>query len=90
MLRVRIIGFPLHPLGFAAANAYGHLLWWSFFLVWVAKVSVLRFGGRQLYRKSVPAFLGFALGHFFTSGVLWGLLGASNKDLFERFIVCFG
>ncbi|HHX41754.1 MAG TPA: hypothetical protein GX715_17510 [Armatimonadetes bacterium] len=90
VLRVRIIGFPFHPLGFAAGNSYGHLLWWSFFLVWVIKVAVLRFGGRQLYRKSVPAFLGFTLGHFFTSGVVWGLMGASSKDLFERFIVCFG
>ena len=90
VLRVRIIGFPFHPLGYAAGTAYGHLLWWSFFLVWVIKVAVLRFGGRQLYRKSVPAFLGFTLGNFFTSGVVWGLMGASSKDLFERFIVCFG
>lgn len=89
-LRTRIIGFPLHPLGFAAANAYGHLLWWPFLVVWVAKGIVLRMGGRQLYRKSVPAFLGFALGHFFTSGILWGMIGAASKDLFERYIVCFG
>lgn len=89
-LRTRIIGFPFHPLGFAAANAYGHLLWWSFFIVWIVKVTVLRYGGRELYRKTVPLFLGFALGHFFTSGVLWGTLGALGKDIFKRYIVCFG
>ena len=89
-LRTRFIGFPFHPLGFAAANAYGHLLWWSFFFVWVVKVTVLRYGGRELYRKTVPLFLGFALGHFFTSGVLWGTLGALGKDIFRKYIVCFG
>lgn len=90
LLRTRIIGFPLHPLGFAAANAYGHLLWWSFLVVWLAKVTVLRYGGMQLYKKTVPLFLGFALGHFFVSGVLWGTLGALGKGIFKRYIVCFG
>jgi len=90
VLRTRFIGFPFHPLGFAAANAYGHLLWWSFFFVWIVKVTVLRYGGLPLYRKTVPLFLGFALGHFFTSGVVWGTLGALGKDIFKKYIVCFG
>ena len=68
VLRVRIIGFPFHPL--VARRAWASPLR-SFFLVWVIKVAVPPFGVRQLYRKSVPAFLGFTLGHFFTSGVVW-------------------
>ncbi|NLC57782.1 MAG: hypothetical protein GX774_13175 [Armatimonadetes bacterium] len=89
-IRSRVVGFPLHPLGFAASNAYGHLLWMPFLLVWLIKGIVLRVGGMALYRKTVPGFLGFALGHFFTSGVVWGGLGALSKRLFEGYIVCFG
>lgn len=88
--RSQIIGFPLHPLGFAAGNAYGRLLWGSFLLVWVIKGLVLRLGGMPLYRKTVPAFLGFALGHFLTAGVVWGFLGTFGKDLYQGYIVVFG
>ncbi|HEX2998852.1 MAG TPA: DUF6785 family protein, partial [Armatimonadota bacterium] len=90
VLRTHIVGFPLHPLGFAAATAYGGLIWWPFFLVWLIKVTVLRFGGMPLYRKTLPGFLGFALGHFFTAGIIWGLLGAAGKNLYEGYAVWFG
>ena len=90
VLRMHGGGFPLHPLGFATANAYGHLLWVPFLMVWVIKVVVLRAGGMALYRKTIPAFLGYTLGHFFTSGVFWGLLGAFYKAAFQGYIVCFG
>ena len=90
MIRTRIVGFPLHPLGFAAATSYGSLIWWPFFLVWLTKTLVLRFGGMPLYRKTLPFFLGFALGHFFTAGIVWGLLGATGKNLYEGYMVSFG
>ncbi|NLC55813.1 MAG: hypothetical protein GX774_03125 [Armatimonadetes bacterium] len=90
MIRTRVVGFPLHPLGFAASNAYGSLIWWPFFLVWLTKLLVLRFGGMPLYRKTLPGFLGFALGHFFTAGIIWGLLGATGKNLYEGYAVWFG
>jgi hypothetical protein len=90
MLRTRIVGFPLHPLGYAVGNAFGSLLWWPFFLVWLVKVAVLRFGGMPLYRKTLPGFLGLALGHFFTAGIVWGLLGATGKNLYEGYAVWFG
>lgn len=90
VLRTQIVNFPLHPLGFAAGNAYGSLIWFPFFVVWLAKVLVLRFGGMPLYRKTLPGFLGFALGHFFTAGIVWGLLGAAGKNLYEGYLVWFG
>ena len=33
-----------------------------FFLGWLFKVLIMRFGGNDTYRKMVPAFLGLALG----------------------------
>jgi hypothetical protein len=42
-----------------------HNLWFSIFLAWLAKSLVLRFGGSDAYHKTVPLFLGLALGDFF-------------------------
>ena len=65
------------------------LLWGSFLLVWVIKGLVTPPRRHALYRKTVPAFLGFALGHFLT----WRRLGLSwnlGKDLYQGYIVVFG
>ncbi|MXX39372.1 MAG: hypothetical protein F4Z85_15145 [Gemmatimonadetes bacterium] len=62
--------WPLHPLGFAASMAWvmDHI-WFSIFLAWFVKTLVLRFGGAALYQKTVPFFLGIALGQIVTAGV---------------------
>jgi hypothetical protein len=85
-----LIGFPFHPFGYAVATAYGELLAPSFFVVWLIKGLLLRFGGMRLYRRAIPAFLGLALGHFFTAGVIWGLLGAYGGQAFRSYGVWFG
>jgi hypothetical protein len=82
--------FPLHPLGFAVATAYGDLVWFPFLVVWLCKVLILRYGGMRLYRAAVPGFLGFALGHVFTAGVVWGLVGAAVPRLVAGYAVWFG
>lgn len=89
-LRQRLVGFPLHPLGFAAANCYGSLTWGPFLIVWVIKSLILRYGGISLYRRAVPGFLGFALGHLFIAGVVWGLLGAFWPAAAQAYNVYFG
>jgi len=89
-LRSALGAFPLHPLGFAVATAAGDIVWLSFLIVWVCKTLILRYGGIRLYRAAIPAFLGFALGHVFTAGVVWGLLGAFVPDLVSGYAVWFG
>ncbi len=83
-------GCPVHPLGFAVGMASGDGLWFSFFLVWILKTVILRYGGIRLYRTAIPGFLGFALGHLFTAGVVWGILGAFYPDLVSGYSVWFG
>lgn len=90
LLRRSFVGFPLHPLGYAVATAYGSLVWWSFFLVWGIKGAILKWGGMGLYRKAIPFFLGFALGHFFAAGMVWGLLGSFWPDAARAYGVWFG
>lgn len=72
--RLLFLRFPLHPLGYVMASVIGSQLWWAFLLAWVLKSTVLRLGGVRLYQRLIPAFLGLALGHFFTAGILWGSL----------------
>jgi len=90
LVRTRLPGFPLHPLGFAAANCYGALTWWPFLVVWILKALVLRYGGSGLYRRTVPFFLGFALGHLVVAGVFWGLVGAFWPEAAKTYNVFFG
>jgi hypothetical protein len=75
-LRMRFLWFPFHPVGYAMANTYGWgQLPMPFFLAWLIKTLVLRYGGMRLYRRSLPLFLGLILGDF-VNGALYTLMGA--------------
>ena len=59
-------------------------------VVWILKALVLRYGGSGLYRRTVPLFLGFALGHLVVAGVFWGLVGAFWPEAAKTYNVFFG
>lgn len=75
-LRMRLLWWPFHPVGYAMVNA---LPWGQtpmpFFVAWLAKSAVLRYGGMRLYRRSLPLFLGLILGDLVNGG-WYTLLGA--------------
>lgn len=75
-LRLRWLGSPFHPLGFLLGTAYGDTttIWFPMLLAWLLKASLLKAGGLRLYRRGIPFFLGLAIGHFFTAGVVWPVL----------------
>jgi hypothetical protein len=73
-LRSRFMAFPLHPIGFLAANSWGmQINWVAFFLGWLCKVLITRYGGLRLYNMLLPLFLGLIVGDALHSG-LWGLV----------------
>jgi hypothetical protein len=90
LLRLRFATFPLHPLGYAITCSYGSLVWGPFFLVWLLKSLALRYGGMAFYRRTVPFFLGLALGHFAVAGIFWGLIGAWTGEAVGGYPVFFG
>jgi hypothetical protein len=90
LLRQRLLWFPLHPMGFAMASAYGYHLWGPFLAVWLLKVLVLRFGGHTTYRRLVPFFLGIALGRYLFAGIVWGILGLLGSPVTESYPLHFG
>ena len=60
----RVYWFPLHPIGLAYQSAPGtSIYWYSLFLVWLAKFTLLRFGGIQAYRRGKPFFFGLGIGY---------------------------
>ena len=63
-LRARFSWWPFHPAALAFPTRYGFCL----FLVWFAKLIVIRYGGVQLYRKSLPFWYGIIVGYIFGIG----------------------
>ncbi len=73
-LRINVLWFPLHPVGYLAANSWGmQLNWTTFFIGWLIKSSVMRYGGLQLYRQLLPLFLGMIVGDLMQQG-MWGVI----------------
>lgn len=73
-LRTTLPWFPLHPIGFVAANSWGmQINWVAFFLGWLLKVLITRYGGLKIYNRLLPLFLGLILGEALHQG-LWGLM----------------
>ena len=90
VLRRSMLQFPLHPLGYAMVTAYGSPLWGAFLSAWIIKKAVTRLGGIGMYRQLIPMFLGITLGHFFTAGIVWGILGTMGNEVFRSYGVWFG
>jgi hypothetical protein len=74
LLRTRLPWFPLNPLGYAIAPTWTmYVFAWPFFIAWVLKTLVNRYGGITLYRRLAPFMVGMILGEF-TMAVFWAMM----------------
>ena len=63
--------WPLHPLGYLAQGGWiVNQLWFSFFIAWAAKLSVLRLSGARGYATGRRFFIGVIVGMLVVGG-LW-------------------
>ncbi|HNS31540.1 MAG TPA: hypothetical protein PKN36_01010 [bacterium] len=63
-LHSRFLWWPVHFIGFPIAESQPLQYWWfAIFLAWLIKGLILKFGGHNVYNKSVPFFLGLILGN---------------------------
>ena len=63
-LRGRFHWFPIHPIGLIFQ--YTHATWWywsNFFVAWVLKLILLRYGGVKAYLAGKPFFYGLGIGY---------------------------
>lgn len=69
-LRLRFAGWPLHPVGLAVVSSFTmYAVYGGFFVAWLAKLILLRWGGYRAYRAATPFFVGLALGHYLARAV---------------------
>ena len=74
VMRLRFWWWPLHPVGYLASNTWGAQWWFiPFFIGWVAKVLVTRYGGLRLYRRTIPLAVGLIVGDLL-NGMVWALV----------------
>jgi len=74
LLRAQFTWWVFHPVGYAIANTPTmNQVWLPFFIAWITKVVVLRYGGIRLYRQSLPFFYGVIVGDFLAGGITTAL-----------------
>jgi len=63
ILRFSVKKWPLHPVIFLVWGTWPlKMFFYSFFIGWLVKVLVQRFGGGQVYMRLKPLFIGMVLG----------------------------
>ncbi len=73
--------WPLHPVGYLMLGTFpGRLLWFSVFLGWFAKRTILYLGGSKLFEQAKPFFLGVVIGESVAAG-FWMLVGIGMSVL---------
>lgn len=75
-MRQRFVWWPFHPIGYVmAATNTSYSFWGYYFIAWVLKALVLRYGGMKLYRQSLPLAYGLIIGDIATQ-CGWSLFGS--------------
>lgn len=70
LARLSITGWVLHPLGYIASTSWAaRILWFSFFIGWLAKLLVMRYGGVVVYQRLKPVALGLIAGEAVVTGL---------------------
>jgi hypothetical protein len=71
--RSRFLWFPLHPLGYLMAPGYPITrLWFSFFVGWLIKTLVMKYGGSETYVRVRPFMIGLIIGNI-AAMLFWAL-----------------
>ena len=82
-MRYTFIWWPLHPVGYIMHLSWAtKCLWASFFVGWLLKSLILKFGGVGSYRQFRPIFLGAVLGES-VIGCVWAIVGMITKTAYS-------
>jgi hypothetical protein len=86
-MRGAYLAWPFHPVGYALAVSFAmDYFWFAFFISWLAKSLIVRFGGMKAHNSAIPFFLGLILGDY-VMGSLWAIYGpASGLQTYKIYI----
>jgi len=77
-MRRMFVWWPIHPIGYTMLSAWGAFkVWFSIFLGWLMKYSIVKYGGLRAYRQARPVFMGLVLGEMVCAG-LWAIVGMAT------------
>jgi len=89
VMRQKFIWWPFHPIGYVMgfSQDWGPMwrLWFSFFIGWLIKSTVVSYLGSSIYKKIKPLFFGFILGEVFVSVVIIILQLIFARDIYRIF-----
>ncbi|HSV72643.1 MAG TPA: DUF6785 family protein [Chthonomonadales bacterium] len=75
LMRGAVTWWPFHPAGYALAVSFAmDYFWFAFFISWLVKFMLVRFGGMRAHNAGIPFFLGLILGDY-TIGSIWAIYG---------------
>ncbi len=76
-----IPGWLIHPVGLLCVGTWSaHQIFPNFFLGWLAKILILRYGGARLHKRARLLFLGLILGEI-GALIFWSLFAAVRAIL---------
>ncbi|MFH1092475.1 MAG: DUF6785 family protein [Pseudomonadota bacterium] len=77
--------WPIHPVGYLTAYSSAmRLLWFSFFLGWLANSLCMRYGGVSLFKRLRYFFVGLIIGDFLMGG-FWAVVGLFGRGCYVVF-----
>ena len=61
----QFLWWPVHPIGLVIISSFTlYTVYLGFFITWILKLVILKWGGPRLYVKGVPFFIGLLIGHY--------------------------
>ncbi|MEJ2638892.1 MAG: hypothetical protein P8010_04895 [Desulfosarcinaceae bacterium] len=79
----RFYWWPLHPIGYLMTYSSAmRILWFSFFVGWLANALCMRYGGVVLFKKIRFFFIGLIIGDFLMGGS-WALVGLFSQASYQ-------
>ncbi len=82
----RLIWWPFHPVGYALSCTFTlEWLWCPLFVVWLAKLLILRYGGIRLYRRGIPLAIGLILGDYAVALVWAAIALVTGEHMYSTF-----
>jgi hypothetical protein len=78
-LRRAFYWWPIHPIGYIATGI-SRGLWFSVFLGWTIKRTILKYGGGDGFKRSIPFFVGLFVGQYIMAA-LWYMVGVAVGEL---------